>query len=149
MVSASTNDAIATLVTSGQIGAVVGTERILVLDCIVEFGEEVNFAPPPSEYLIDGAKYIVTVNGVERESIGTISDGMFSVGGEHEAVRHIHIYLDSVYQRGNRIEITTSLDECPVTIELVKEIISPINPKYLPDTLATKADILGAMEASY
>lgn len=30
-----------------------------------------------------------------------------------------------------------------------KETIVPIDPKYLPDTVATKADIFGAMEASY
>ena len=34
-------------------------------------------------------------------------------------------------------------------ITVTEETIHPIDPKYLPDTVATKADIFGAMEASY
>ena len=36
-----------------------------------------------------------------------------------------------------------------VTVALDAETIKPLDAKYLPDNVATKADILGAMEASY
>ena len=41
------------------------------------------------------------------------------------------------FNNGSRMKITAP------------ETIHPIDPKYLPDTVATKADIFGAMEASY
>ena len=39
-------------------------------------------------------------------------------------------------------------DSFHLTVSTV-ETIHPIDPKYIPDTVATKADIFGAMEGSY
>ena len=52
-------------------------------------------------------------------------------------------------QFGRNAVIVRPAGDCTFEVYQKTELIHPIDPKYIPDTVATKADIFGAMEGSY
>lgn len=155
------NKAIRTLEESGQVGY-TNPGKVLVSAMgayswySTTSAHRYTFTSTDKLRLNEGEKIIVTING-EKYTCACTSSGNPAVffgnpylngSGDDsgEDIGIVHIWVTGQYDiliRGEQIA-----QDSMVTISEPDEIV-PSNPKYLPNTVATKADIFGAMEASY
>lgn len=97
---------------------------------------------PHADYLIVGAKYIVTINGVRHEAVLVEDGGSYYLGnrsiatptdpdtGENYLVRLTD--LDTATSSNRMTFATAVTEDTPVTIVQEVETIHRIDPKYLP-----------------
>ncbi len=147
---------------NGQIGR-TGIENVPAITAVIPGGSRYlnGLGTVVPENIVIGAKYIVTIGEEVREAISYAGmDGEFRLGNYYlcedwleDTGEDFSVAIarpDYAGAGNNHVCLRNAFnDAVTVSVDIVKEITHPIDPKFLPDTVATKADILGAMEASY
>lgn len=119
-------------------------------------GEEVIRTNVPLVLEKDRA-YRVRLNGKEYECVASnllntevLYIGSVAVSDPTFADKDLPFLYQEAFMNGVATSAIKTTESGDFSIEITEtSVIHTIDPKYLPDTVATKADILGAMEASY
>jgi hypothetical protein len=136
----------ANLEKSGQVGYIESQRNLAIAPAVISAGQDsASKLQPYADCLVDGAKYIVTINGVEHITTGYYSeDGYFFIGNGNICVENqpdtgesfgmVIRSMDSA-TRKNRVALSepVTVDTTIKAEQLVYEIIHTIDPKYLPE----------------
>ena len=98
--------------------------------------------------LDSGAFSAVCKEGLLEGSIVCFLGNAIIVGGE-DTGEPFFVCSDYVAEAESVHTLVVDMNGGTKCVIATAETIVPIDPKFLPDTVATKADIFGAMEASY
>ena len=99
--------------------------------------------------VVKGQKYTVNWDGTEYECVGIVMNpesalGNTSIAGEGSDTGEPFLYVYNTKQHGGMFATLDASASHTISVKTTAEIVTPIDEKYLPENLATKADVENA-----